>query len=174
MPVQLVLMFVLLAALDLICQLLGARLVRAAPGPLRAAAGLLGAMLLAVAMIAAYRYLVRVLERRTADELQLRASAARGLAGGVAAGAVLFMLVYLILWAVGAVNFGGLNGLAGVGAALAVAIASAVGEEIVFRGVIFRRLEAALGTSVALLISAAVFGCCTLATPRRAGHRRSR
>ncbi|HEY2339355.1 MAG TPA: CPBP family intramembrane glutamic endopeptidase, partial [Steroidobacteraceae bacterium] len=68
------------------------------------------------------------------------------------------MLVYLILWAVGAVTFGGFNGLAGVGAALAVAIASAVGEEIVFRGVVFRRLEAALGTSVALLISAGVFG----------------
>ena len=158
MPVQLVLMFVLLAALDLICQLLGVRLVRAAPEPLRAQAGLLGAMLLSVAMIAAYRYLVHVLERRSADELQLRASAARGLAGGVAAGAALFMLVCLILWAVGAVTFGGFNGLAGVGAALAVAIASAVGEEIVFRGVIFRRLEAALGTSVALLISAAVFG----------------
>ena len=158
MPVQLVLMFILLAALDLTCQLLGARLVRAAPGPLRAEAAVLGALLLSVAMIAAYRYLVHVLERRTAVELQLRASAARGLAGGVAAGAALFMLVYLILWAVGAVTFGGFNGLAGVGIALAVAIASAVGEEIVFRGVVFRRLEAALGTSVALLISAGVFG----------------
>ena len=158
MPVQLVLMFILLAALDLTCQLLGARLVRAAPGPLRAEAAVLGALLLSVAMIAAYRYLVHVLERRTAVELQLRASAARGLAGGVAAGAALFMLVYLILWAVGAVTFGGFNGLAGVGIALAVAIASAVGEEIVFRGVVFRRLESALGTSVALLISAGVFG----------------
>ena len=158
MPVQLVLMFILLAALDLTCQLLGARLVRAAPGPLRAEAAVLGALLLSVAMIAAYRYLVHVLERRTAVELQLRASAARQPAGGVAAGAALFMLVYLILWAVGAVTFGGFNGLAGVGIALAVAIASAVGEEIVFRGVVFRRLESALGTSVALLISAGVFG----------------
>jgi hypothetical protein len=157
MPVQLVLLFVILAVLDLACQLLGARLVHAAPAPLRDAASLLAALLLSVVMIAAYRCLVRVLEQRAADELRF-SGAARGLAGGAAAGAGLLTLVYLILWAAGAVTFRGFAGLSGLGHALAVAIASAVGEEIVFRGVIFRRLEGALGTSIALVISAAIFG----------------
>jgi hypothetical protein len=157
MPVQLLLLFLILAAVDLGCQLLGARLVRAVPPGLRDAARLCGALFLSVAMIAAYRWLVRGLERRTADELQA-AKAARGLAQGAVAGAALFALVYAILWALGAVTVDGYGGLSGLGSALAVAMASAVGEEIVFRGVVFRRLEDSLGTTIALVISAVLFG----------------
>ena len=157
MPVQLLLLFLILAAIDLACQLLGARLVHAAPAGLRDAARLCGALFLSVAMIAAYRWLVRGLERRTADELQA-SNAARGLAQGVVAGAALFALVYAILWALGALTVAGYGGMSGLASALAVAIASAVGEEIVFRGVIFRRLEDSLGTTIALLISAVLFG----------------
>ncbi len=157
MPVQLVLLFVVLAAVDLTCQLLGARLVHTTPAGLRDAARLLAALILSVVMIVAYCALVRVLEQRTVDELQ-GSGAARGLAAGVAAGAALFALVYMIVWALGAVAFRGPGGLSGLGHALAVAIASAVGEEIVFRGVVFRRLEDTLGTTIALIISAAAFG----------------
>ena len=78
-------------------------------------------------MIAAYRSLVRWLERRTAAELQA-SNAARGLAQGIVAGAALFALVYAILWGCGALTFAGYGGLSGLGSALAVAIASAVGE----------------------------------------------
>ena len=157
MPVQLVLLFVILTASDLACQFLGALLVHASPAPLRDAARVVAALILSVVMIAAYRYLVRVLEQRTADELQ-NSTAVRGLVPGVLVGAGLFVLVYAILWALGAVTFGGFDGLAGIGHALAIAIASAVGEEIVFRGVVYRRLEERLGTAIALLISATVFG----------------
>jgi membrane protease YdiL (CAAX protease family) len=157
MPVQLLLLFLVLAAIDLACQLLGARLVHAVPAALRDAARLCAALLLAAAMIAAYRSLVRWLERRTAAELQV-SNAARGLAQGIVAGAALFALVYAILWGCGALTFAGYGGLSGLGSALAVAIASAVGEEIVFRGVVFRRLEQGLGTTIALVISAVLFG----------------
>lgn len=58
--------------------------------------------------------------------------------------------------------FGGLSGL---GRALAIAIASAVGEEIVFRGVVFRLLEARLGTTIALVLSAAAFGLLHAGNP---------
>jgi CAAX protease family protein len=150
-------LFLVLAAIDLACQLLGARLVHAAPAALRDAARLLAALILSVVMITAYRWLVDILEQRTARELQ-SSGAARGIAAGVVAGAALFALVYLTLWALGAVAFAGSNGLSGLARALAVAVASAVGEEIVFRGVVFRRLEDALGTSIALIISAAIFG----------------
>jgi len=157
MPVQLVLLFVILAAVDVACQLLGARLVHAAPARLGDATRLLAALMLSLAMIAAYRALIVVLEQRTAQELS-RAGAARQLAAGVLGGMALFALLYLILWAAGAITWGSLSGSAGLGRALAVAIASAVGEEIVFRGVLFRRLEGALGTGIALIVSAAIFG----------------
>ena len=157
MPVQLVLLFVALAALDLACQLLGARLVHHVPAAARDAARLLSALLLSAVMIAAYRSLVRALERRTPDELGA-VMAARGLASGVIAGAALFVCVYAILWVLGAVRFQGFAGLSGLTAALAIATASAVGEEIVFRGVVFRLLEARLGTATALVLSAGAFG----------------
>jgi len=157
MPVQLVVLFVVLAALDLACQLLGVWLVHAAPRSLRDATQVLAALLLSVVMIVAYRFLVRVLEQRTAEELR-NSTAVRGLVPGALVGAGLFVLVYVILWALGAVTFGGFDGLAGLGHALAIAISSAVGEEIVFRGVVYRRLEERLGTALALLVSAIVFG----------------
>ena len=164
MPVQLVLLFVVLVAIDIACQFLGAQLVRAAPAVLRDAAGVLAALILSVVMIAAYRFLVRVLEQRTAEELR-NSTAVRGLVPGALVGAGLFVLVYVILWALGAVTFGGFDGLAGLGHALAIAISSAVGEEIVFRGVVYRRLEERLGTTIALVVSAAVFGLVHAGNP---------
>jgi len=157
MPVQLVLLFVVLVAIDIACQFFGAHLVHAAPAVLRDAAQVLAALILAVVMIAAYRFLVRVLEQRTAQELR-DSAAVRGLVPGALVGAGLFALVYVILWALGAVTFDGFGGLAGLPHALAIAISSAVGEEIVFRGVVYRRLEERLGTAIALLVSAVLFG----------------
>lgn len=156
-PVRLVLLFVALAALDLACQILGSLVVHKAPGPLRDAARLGSALFLSAAMIAAYRWLIRVTEQRGAEELGTR-MAASGLASGIAAGAGLFALVYAVLWTLGAARLQGFGELTGLSAALSVAIASAVGEEIVFRGVVFRLLEDALGTTVALMLSASMFG----------------
>jgi len=157
MPVQLALLFVVLVALDLACQLLRSLLVHAVPAALSDAAQLCGALLLAAVMIAAYRWLVRILERRAPDELQ-RVGAGRALALGALAGVALFLLVYALLWGMGAATFAGFGGLSGLARAVAVALESAVGEEIVFRGVVFRRLEDTLGTTLALMISAAAFG----------------
>jgi hypothetical protein len=110
MPVQLLLMFVVLVALDLACQLLRSRLVHAVPAVLSDAAQLCGALVLAVAMIAAYRWLVRMLERRAAEELK-RAGAGRALTLGALVGVALFVLVYVILWGMGAASFAGWGGL---------------------------------------------------------------
>jgi len=164
MPVQLLLLFVILAAIDLACQWLGARLVYAAPAPLRDAARVLAALILSLAMIASYRFLVSILERRTADELR-SSGAVRALAPGVLVGAGLFGLVCAILWALGAVTFRGFGSFAGVGQAFATAIAAAVGEEIVFRGVVYRRLDERLGTTIALVVSAAAFGLVHAGNP---------
>ncbi|MBV8877981.1 MAG: CPBP family intramembrane metalloprotease [Gammaproteobacteria bacterium] len=157
MPVQLVLLFVLLTAIDIACQLLRVWLVRIAPPGLGDIAWLLGALILSVAMIGAYRRLVGALEQRRADELAT-GLALRGLSGGALAGAALFGLVYLVLWAAGAASSGGFSGFGGAGRALGVAIESAIGEEILFRGVLFRHLESAFGTTLALALSALAFG----------------
>jgi len=157
-PVRLVLLFVVLAAIDLGCQLLEALWVHAAaPGIAQNTARLVSALLLSAVMIVSYRWLVRSTERRTPLELGRR-RVFSGLAIGVLGGAALFASVYVILWALGAVVFQGYGGASGFIAALAVAIASAVGEEIVFRGIVFRLLEDCTGTAVALCLSAAAFG----------------
>jgi hypothetical protein len=100
MPVQLVLLFVALAAVDLACQILGALLVHNVPALLRDAARLGSALLLSAVMIVAYRWLVRSLERRSPDELGTP-MAARWLALGATAGAGLLGVVYAILGALG-------------------------------------------------------------------------
>ena len=52
-----------------------------------------------------------------------------------------------------------------MGHALAIAIEAAVGEEIVLRGVVYRRLEERLGAALALLVSASVFGLMHAGNP---------
>ena len=54
-------------------------------------------MLLAVVMIAAYRWLVRRSEQRSPQELPVRGAGVAA-AAGVAGGLGLFALVYAILW----------------------------------------------------------------------------
>ena len=71
----------------------------------------------------------------------------------------------LILWVLGAASVGGFGGFGGVGPPFATAIAAAVGEEIVFRGVVYRRLEDRLGTTIALVVSAAAFGLVHAGNP---------
>jgi membrane protease YdiL (CAAX protease family) len=157
LPVRLVVLFVALALLDLACQIVAQLLTPKSAGALRDSALLVGAAILSVAMIAAYRYLVGVTEHRATHELAA-AGAARNLGLGIAAGMALFGLVYGIIYLAGGVSFHGFGGWAGLATALAIGIASAVGEELVFRGVLYRLLEEGTGTTFALVASAAVFG----------------
>jgi membrane protease YdiL (CAAX protease family) len=156
-PVQLLVLFAALAAIDVACQIAGGYLVHHVPAAARDLTRVGSALVLASVMVVAYRWLVGTVERRVVDELG-KSSALTGLATGAAAGAALFIAVYAILWIAGAIGSVSRGGAAGLAAALAVAIASAAGEEIVFRGVVFRLLEKALGTTIALVLSAGAFG----------------
>lgn len=158
-PVRLVLLFALLAAVDIGCQLLGALVVHQTPMPgvLRGLTRVGAAGILSAVMVGSYRWLVRATEQRTPQELGRRGSV-KALAAGTAGGAALFGFVYALLWVLGAAQLQGFGGYSGLAGALAVAIASAVGEEVVFRGVVFRLLEERLGTTLALLLSASAFG----------------
>lgn len=155
--VRLAVMFVVLAAVDIACQI--------APGllhlpwllPKSGAFAIASSAGLAIAMILAYRLLVRWTERRTADELGPRGAVALVLCG-IVFGAALFAIVFLILSAGGIAHLGAFAGVTGMWHALGAAVGAAIGEEIVFRGVVFRLLEESFGTLIALLASAALFG----------------
>lgn len=110
-----------------------------------------------LALIVAYRLLVRWLEGRSADEIAIGPSI--GLAPlGVVAGFGLFCIVFVLLWATGHASWPRWAGASGMLTAAAAAGLSAVGEELVFRGVLYRTLEDSLGSLAAVILSAALFG----------------
>ena len=114
---------------------------------------------------AAYALYTRWVERRGAGEFG-RAGAVRELGAGVVVGAALFSAVVGVQALFGAYRITGVrDDLAVMVIPLCVSFAAAAIEEIVFRGVIFRLLEEALGTWIALAISAALFGLGHLMSP---------
>lgn len=111
--------------------------------------------------VAAYWAYVRWYEKREATELRLQPLR---LALGVASGVVLVGLPIAILFALGAyelVLFRGFSSaLVGVAGVIVIA---AVLEELVYRCLLFRVLERAWGTGVALAVQAIVFAVMHLA-----------
>ncbi len=114
-----------------------------------------------LAAVAAYWAYVRWHEKREATELRLQPLR---VALGGASGAVLVGLPIAVLFALGAyelVQFRGFSpALLGVAGVIGIA---AVLEELVYRCLLFRVLERAWGTGVALAIQAVVFALLHLA-----------
>jgi uncharacterized protein len=134
------------------------------PSPLHAPLMTARNLLLPIAMFAAYAMLVRLIERRAASELDIR----RGLAtflSGLLVGSFLMGTVYIILWGLGLARFSGGTGFDALTAAIIFNLATAMGEELVFRAVLFRIAEQVAGTTVAIAISAAIFGLLHAANP---------
>jgi membrane protease YdiL (CAAX protease family) len=131
------------------------------PGPLYY---LLYVIVSVVVASLAYVAYVRVVERRAVSELS-REGAVRELGVGVAIGAGLVIIVVVTFWVLGYYVVAGTN----AGTVLLVAFANdasgAVVEEILFRAVVFRISEEALGTWLALLISALLFGLLHIGEP---------
>jgi membrane protease YdiL (CAAX protease family) len=121
-------------------------------------------LLLSMAMVAAYRFLVSWLEQRSPRELS-----AQGAYSNVGLGSViglgLFAGTYLILWCLGALTIESIGDFSHFTVALTIAITSAVGEEILLRGVVFRLVEEKVGTFCALAVSAIVFGALHFTNP---------
>ena len=113
---------------------------------------------------AAYAAYVKLAERRPLGEFGRR-GALKELAAGLAIGAALFGTSIAILAALGLYRIHGVRDPSVLIVPLAMSIGAGVIEEILFRGVIFRITESSLGTWLALLISAALFGLVHLANP---------
>jgi len=113
----------------------------------------------------AYLALVKLIERRRLRELSLR-QLVPGTAIGLAAGALLFSAVVGVLWLLGSYHVTGTDPNAHwLAAALTVGLGAGIGEEIMFRGVLYRIVEEGLGTWIALAISALFFGAVHLGNP---------
>ncbi|HKR77559.1 MAG TPA: CPBP family intramembrane glutamic endopeptidase [Rhodanobacter sp.] len=115
--------------------------------------------------LAAYLVLVKLIERRPLAELAPRKLLPQGLLGLVA-GTLLFSAVVGMLWLLGSYRVTGINPeVDWLPALLMVGLGAGIGEEILFRGALFRIVEEGLGTWWALAVSALFFGLAHLANP---------
>jgi membrane protease YdiL (CAAX protease family) len=103
-----------------------------------------------------YGAYVRFVEQRRVAELS-NTRAARELGTGGLIGGALFAATLLALWLLGYVRAIATPGWTLLIAALAVDIAGAVVEELLFRGILFRIAEEAVGTWLALAMMVLVF-----------------
>lgn len=135
-------------------------------------AQLAGAPWAAIAVVAAmsalglavYAGFVRLVEGRPVAELS-PAGMGRELGLGLLVGAALYTASVLVLMALGLYRIEGLNPLAFMLPAVAMALGSGILEELLFRGTLFRILEEWLGSWIALAVSSLVFGFVHLINP---------
>ncbi len=123
-----------------------------------------GALLLTAIVVCAYRAYVRLVEKRPVAEFS-SPHALRELGAGVALGALLFSLTIGVLAALGVYQVTGNNGWLAMFSTVPGFILAAVLEEVVMRGVVFRILEQSLGSWLALVLSAVIFGALHLLNP---------
>ncbi len=114
--------------------------------------------------VAVYVAYVRRIERRPVGELALP-GAGRELGSGLVLGAAMFAMTIGTLALLGCYRVEGRHDLSMVAIPLVAAIGTAFIEEIVFRGIVFRIVEGALGTWIALILSSAIFGLLHLLNP---------
>ncbi|MCK9871664.1 CPBP family intramembrane metalloprotease [Nocardiopsis dassonvillei] len=121
-------------------------------------------LLVAVASVFVYRWVVRRTERRTVTELDWK-GAASATSWGTLLGVGLFALVIVNIVFLGGYQVNGLGspmsalGLVGFMAAVAVT------EELMWRGVLFRIIEERTGSWIALALTGLAFGLVHLINP---------
>lgn len=133
---------------------------RTAPLHLRATGFFLS---LVLPTLGAYLFLVLRIERRRPAELAWRKLLPHG-AMGMVLGALLISAVVGVLWLAGGYQVVAINpDPPWLMSLLVGGLGSAIAEELVFRGILFRVTEEGLGTWTALAVSALVFGLLHIA-----------
>jgi membrane protease YdiL (CAAX protease family) len=156
-PLRLLVFFIVLAGIDIGSLLVPALLTHSIGKHADPKVLLLSCAVAIVLLIAAYRFLVRWTERRSAIELRAGNSVPL-LILGATIGVGLFCAVYAVLFVYGAATLKGFGTTDGLAVALATSAYAAIGEELVFRGAVYRLLEKGFGTLVAIILSGALFG----------------
>lgn len=126
-------------------------------GSTRDAASVLTALPATAALLGAYALVFWLLERRPITELARTGSLTEN-GGGFLLGFVLVGGIYGVLAALGAYRVLGTTDGSGLLGGLLLITFFATAEEVVFRGALYRVVEGSLGTVLALVISAALFG----------------
>lgn len=127
-----------------------------------AALALVGVMVMLALTI--YWAFVRLVENRPVAELS-PTGATGSLGAGLLLGFGLYACVILILGLLGVYRIEGLNPWTVMLPILPMAVSSAVMEELIHRGVLFRITEDYLGSWIALIATAAFFGARHLGNP---------
>ncbi|MDN3550021.1 CPBP family intramembrane glutamic endopeptidase [Mucilaginibacter aquaedulcis] len=125
---------------------------------------LLSGLFVAILALLSYGYLYKFYEKRKITELSKK-GIVKNIAIGAGLGAILQSLTILIIFLNGGYSVISVNPIQFVILPLITAFTSAVIEEILLRGIIFRITEERLGTYFAMAISAALFGAMHLANP---------
>ncbi|MBB3220784.1 CPBP family intramembrane glutamic endopeptidase [Pseudoduganella umbonata] len=118
-------------------------------------------LLAAAAIVAGYRLYVRRIERRDVPEFALR-GAGRELGTGLGLGAALMVSCSVLLLAGGVYTYTGTAHWTALLVPLPEQVFVAFMEEILFRAVLYRLLEKAWGTSIALVLSSVIFAAAHL------------
>ncbi|WP_425955627.1 CPBP family intramembrane glutamic endopeptidase [Xylanimonas sp. McL0601] len=131
-----------------------------------AAAGPVPALVGAGLALLAYWAVMRFVARRPTPEIAVR-GAGRDLRLGAGIGAAFLLVSVAVIAIAGGYRFT-LHGAVGAGALpglVAVAVAGALTEELLFRGLVLQAVEQLRGPRTALVVSALLFGLIHLANP---------
>lgn len=121
-------------------------------------------LIVVLVVIAAYRWFIGLSEQRPAHEAAFD-GALKELSLGALLGTVMMCAIIGMLWLMGMYEVVGANPWPTLLSPLAFATATALFEEAVFRGLLFRILWERRGIGQALLISSAFFGVAHLGNP---------
>ena len=125
---------------------------------------LVAGIVMAALALLIYRFVVGRTERCPVTELA-GAKSARRLGLGALIGTGLFCLVIATIAALGSYRIDGIDSPAGAVGLLGVMAMVSVGEELMFRGVLFRKVEEWTGTWIALPVTSVVFGLLHIINP---------
>ncbi|RIJ37037.1 CPBP family intramembrane glutamic endopeptidase [Pontibacter oryzae] len=127
-------------------------------------AKLIRGVIVAILAIVSYSYLFKHYEQREITEFS-KNNLFKNLILGLTLGVVLQALTILVIYLKGGYTIISINPVLYIIPPLAMAFTSAIVEEILLRGIVFRITEEKLGSYLALLISAALFGAMHFANP---------
>lgn len=125
---------------------------------------LLTGIVVAILTIISYSYLYRFYEKRKVTEFS-KTGIVKNLAVGILLGFTLQALTILVIYLKGGYSVVSVNSFLFIIPPLTMAFTSAIFEETLVRGIIFRITEEKSGSYLALIISALLFGALHLANP---------
>ena len=108
-------------------------------------------------LIFVYVFLFKIYERRSISEFAIQYAGRENILGFIAGGLLVGSIIFVLLISE-SISFTVLNPLTIIFKPLILFILLALGEEIIFRGILYRITEQSLGTWIALIISAFLFG----------------